>query len=258
MNVARLNQFFGKVGRFQLRHRIKILIALLVVTVICSSGLSQFALATGESDWFSETDDITRNTKKYEDTFGNLNGVGVLLVMQGEGDVFSEEMLHVIDKIGTRMKDEIPFADRLTSIIDVDIPVGNEEGFEIKKPYENGIPSDSAELAKARALVMRGSENTNALINALVSDDGRETWISLSLLPFNKKNLYKRFSDESDDYAVNVGYKLMEIIESEEFQNKGFKLYGGGMPYDSANEDRYEVPEYGVRVLCSIGVMILF
>ena len=258
MNVARLNQFFGKVGRFQLRHRIKILIALLVVTVICSSGLSQFALATGEADWFSETDDITRNTKKYEDTFGNLNGVGVLLVMQGEGDVFSEEMLHVIDKIGTRMKDEIPFADRLTSIIDVDIPVGNEEGFEIKKPYENGIPSDSAELAKARALVMRGSENTNALINALVSDDGRETWISLSLLPFNEKNLDKRFSDESDDYAVNVGYKLMEIIESEEFQNKGFKLYGGGMPYDSANEDRYEVPEYGVRVLCSIGVMILF
>ena len=258
MNVARINQFFGKVGRFQLRHRIKILIALLVVTVICSSGLSQFALATGEADWFSETDDITRNTKKYEDTFGNLNGVGVLLVMQGEGDVFSEEMLHVIDKIGTRMKDEIPFADRLTSIIDVDIPVGNEEGFEIKKPYENGIPSDSAELAKARALVMRGSENTNALINALVSDDGRETWISLSLLPFNEKNLDKRFSDESDDYAVNVGYKLMEIIESEEFQNKGFKLYGGGMPYDSANEDRYEVPEYGVRVLCSIGVMILF
>ena len=258
MNVARLNQFFGKIGRFQLRHRLKILIALIVVTVICSSGLSEFALNTGEEGWFGNSDDITLNTKKYEEIFGNLNGVGVLVVKQGEGDVFSEEMLKVIDRIGTRMKDEIPFADRLTSIINVDIPVGNEEGFEIKKPYENGIPSDSAELANARALVMRGNEKTNALINSLVSDDGRETWISLSLLPFDKKNLDNRISEEPDDYAVDIGYKLMEIIESEEFQNKDFKLYGGGMPYDNANEDRYEVPEYGIRVLCSIGVMILF
>ena len=258
MNVARLNQFFGKIGRFQLRHRLKILITLIVVTVICSSGLSEFALNTGEEGWFGNSDDITLNTKKYEEIFGNLNGVGVLVVKQGEGDVFSEEMLKVIDRIGTRMKDEIPFADRLTSIINVDIPVGNEEGFEIKKPYENGIPSDSAELANARALVMRGNEKTNALINSLVSDDGRETWISLSLLPFDKKNLDNRISEEPDDYAVDIGYKLMEIIESEEFQNKDFKLYGGGMPYDNANEDRYEVPEYGIRVLCSIGVMILF
>ena len=258
MNVARLNQFFGKIGRFQLRHRLKILIALIVVTVICSSGLSEFALNTGEEGWFGNSDDITLNTKKYEEIFGNLNGVGVLVVKQGEGDVFSEEMLKVIDRIGTRMKDEIPFADRLTSIINVDIPVGNEEGFEIKKPYENGIPSDSAELANARALVMRGNEKTNAFINSLVSDDGRETWISLSLLPFDKKNLDNRISEEPDDYAVDIGYKLMEIIESEEFQNKDFKLYGGGMPYDNANEDRYEVPEYGIRVLCSIGVMILF
>ena len=258
MNVARLNQFFGKIGRFQLRHRLKILIALIVVTVICSSGLSEFALNTGEEGWFGNSDDITLNTKKYEEIFGNLNGVGVLVVKQGEGDVFSEEMLKVIDRIGTRMKDEIPFADRLTSIINVDIPVGNEEGFEIKKPYENGIPSDSAELANARALIMRGNEKTNALINSLVSDDGRETWISLSLLPFDKKNLDNRISEEPDDYAVDIGYKLMEIIESEEFQNKDFKLYGGGMPYDNANEDRYEVPEYGIRVLCSIGVMILF
>ena len=258
MKVEKLSQFFGKIGRAQLRHRWKVLIALIIVTVICSSGLSQFALDIGEDGWFGDSDDITLNTKKYEEIFGNLNGVGVLLVKQGDGDVFSEDMLKVIDKIGTRMKDEIPFADRLTSIIDVDIPVGNEEGFEIKKPYENGIPSDSAELAHARALVMRGSEKTNALVNALVSDDGRETWISLSLHPFKGKELDEKFNGVPDEVSVAIGYKLMEIIESEEFQNKDFKLYGGGMPYDNANEDRYEVPEYGIRVLCSIGVMLLF
>ena len=167
-------------------------------------------------------------------------------------------MLKVIEKIGNRMRDEIPFADRLTSIVEVDIPVGNDEGFSIVKPYENGIPSDSEGLAKARDLVMRGSEKTNALINSLVSDDGKETWISLSLHPFTGKELEEKYGGDNTEVSTDIGYKLMNIIESEEFQNKGFKLYGGGMPYDSANEDRYEVPEYGVRVLCSIVVMLLF
>ena len=258
MKVEKFNGFFGKVGQAQIRNRWKILAALLIVTVVCCLGLSNFSLALGEEGWFGNSDEITINTKKYEETFGNLNGIGVLVVKQGEGDVFSEDMLKVIEKIGNRMRDEIPFADRLTSIVEVDIPVGNDEGFSIVKPYENGIPSDSAGLAKARALVMRGSEKTNALINSLVSDDGKETWISLSLHPFKGKELEEKYGGDNTEVSTDIGYKLMNIIESEEFQNKGFKLYGGGMPYDSANEDRYEVPEYGVRVLCSIVVMLLF
>ena len=258
MKVEKFNKFFGKVGQAQIRNRWKILAGLLIVTVVCCLGLSNFSLALGEEGWFGNSDEITINTKKYEETFGNLNGIGVLVVKQGEGDVFSEDMLKVIEKIGNRMRDEIPFADRLTSIVEVDIPVGNDEGFSIVKPYENGIPSDSAGLAKARDLVMRGSEKTNALINSLVSDDGKETWISLSLHPFTGKELEEKYGGDNTEVSTDIGYKLMNIIESEEFQNKGFKLYGGGMPYDSANEDRYEVPEYGVRVLCSIVVMLLF
>ena len=258
MKVEKFNKFFGKIGQAQIRNRWKILAGLLIVTVICCLGLSNFSLALGEEGWFGNSDEITINTKKYEETFGNLNGIGVLVVKQGEGDVFSEDMLKVIEKIGNRMRDEIPFADRLTSIVEVDIPVGNDEGFSIVKPYENGIPSDSAGLAKARDLVMRGSEKTNALINSLVSDDGKETWISLSLHPFKGKELEEKYGGDNTEVSTDIGYKLMNIIESEEFQNKGFKLYGGGMPYDSANEDRYEVPEYGVRVLCSIVVMLLF
>ena len=258
MRVSRINQFFRKVGVTQIRYRWAILAVLFVITVICSSGLVHFTLSRGEEGWFGDSDEITINTKKYEQVFGNLNGIGVLLVKQGDGDVFSKDILNVIDKIGTRLQDEIPFADRLTSIINVNIPVGNEEGFEVVKPYENGIPSDSAELAKARALVMRGNEKTNALINALVSDDGRETWISLSLHPFKGKEVEEKFGGDADEVNLAIGYKLMEIMESDEFQSKDYKLYGGGIPFDSACEDRYEIPEYGIRVLCSVGVMLLF
>ena len=244
MKVTAINHFFGKVGRVQVRFRWAILAIFFIITSICCSGLTQFAFSLGDEGWFGGSDEITINKQKYEEVFGNLNGVGVLVVKQGDGDLFSEDMLKMIDRLGNRLRDEIPFADRLTSIIEVDIPVGNEEGFEVKKPFKDGIPSDSEGLAKARELVMRGNEQTNALINSLVSDNGRESWIMLSLLPFEGEQLKEKFEGDKDEVTLAIGYKLMEIIESEEFQSAEYKLYGSGVPYEDAKEERYDIPEY--------------
>ncbi|MBP5246601.1 MAG: MMPL family transporter [Fibrobacter sp.] len=258
MQVNFINRFFGKIGQAQIRYRWIILGIFLVVTGICCSGLSRFAFSVGDEGWFSGTDEIKVNQKKYEEVFGNLNGLGVLVLAQNGNDVFSEEMLRVIDRIGSRMTEEIPFANRLTSIIQVDIPIGNAEGFEVVKPYANGIPSDSSELAKAKSLIMRGNEKTNALINSLVSDDGKETWIFLSLHPYAGKELEEKFDGDKDAVALAIGYKLMEILESEEFKSDQYKLYGSGIPYDDAVEDRYDMPEYAKRVLLGFVVMLLF
>ena len=258
MKVTAINQFFGKIGQAQIRFRWAILAVFTIITLICCMGLTQFSFSLGDEGWFGGSDEITINKKKYEDVFGNLNGIGVLVIKQGDGDLFSEDMLKVIDRLGNRLRDEIPFADRLTSIIEVDIPVGNEEGFEVKKPFKDGIPSDSAELAKARALVMRGSEQTNALINSLVSDNGKESWILLSLLPFEGKTLDEQFNGDKDKATLAIGYKLMKIIESEEFQSSGYKLYGSGVPYEDAKEERYDVPEYGKCVMLGFVVMLIF
>ena len=257
MQVNRINQFFGKIGRAQIRFRWPILGILFLITVLCCSGLPNFSVSLGDEGWFGNSDQISVNKKKYEEIFGNLNGLGVLVVKQGEGDVFSEDMLKVIDRIGNRMRDEIPFANRLTSIIESNIPVGTADGFEVVKPYQNGIPTSKEELDKKKALVMRGTEKTNALINSLVSDDGRETWIFLSLNPYEGEEL-KKFDGDKDEAALAIGYKLVEIVESPEFQSDKYKIYGSGIPLEDADEDRYDFPEYILRVTCGVGVMLLF
>ena len=258
MKVSRFNVFFGKLGRAQIRHRWKILAVMFVLTAVCCVGLQNFAFSLGDEGWYGGDDEIKINQRKYESVFGNLNGLGVLLVMQDDGDVFSEEMLHVIDSIGNRMRNEIPFADRLNSIIEVDIPIGNEEGFEVVKPYRNGIPSDTESLEKARALVMRGTEKTNSLINSMVSGDGRETWMFLSLLPYEGPVLDAEFGGDKDDVPLEIGYKIMDIIESPEFQSDRYRLYATGIPYNDACEDRYDFPEYMERVLIGFVVMLIF
>lgn len=248
MKVSSFNAFFRKVGEAQIRFRWAILAVFFLVTAVCCGGLSKFAFALGDDGWYGGNDEIKINQRKYEEVFGNINGLGVLVVRQDGQDLFSQDMLNIIDKIGMRLRDEIPYADRLTSIINVDIPVGNDEGFEVVKPFENGIPSNPAELKKKRDLIMRGSEKNNALINSMISDDARETWISLSLLPYG----------QDEDVPLEIGYKFIDIIEAPEFQSEAYKLYGVGMPYEDANEDRYDIPEYYKRVALGFLVMLIF
>lgn len=245
MKVSSINAFFGKIGRQQIKHRIPILIIFLLVTAFCCSGLRFFSLQNTEEGWYGDKDKLKYNKDLYESTFGNSKSASVLVVAD---DVFSEDMLNLIDRLGQRMQSEIPYADKLTSLIEVEIPVGNEEGFEVVKPYERGIPSDPEELKAKRDFILRGTEKTNAYKNVLVSDDGTETWISLTLLPFQNQ----------DEDTLAVGYKLHDILQSEEFQSDAYKLYGCGQSYFDVQEEIYEYPDFTVRILLSFAVMIVF
>ena len=245
MTVSKLNAFFGAIGKNQIRYRFPILIAFFLVTVICCSGLAKFRMVNGSDGWYGDADKIQIDKKHFEEIFGNNHSLGVLLVTD---NVFSEESLNLIQKIGDKML-EIPYAKNLTSLMEVDIPVGNAEGFEVVKPYEKGIPSDPAELQAKRDFIMRGSEKTNALINSLVSDDGKETWILLSLEPYE---------GDVDEEEMKVGYALNDILQSPEFQSDSYKLYGTGQPYADAQDEIYEYPDYMLRVVLGFVVMVIF
>ena len=244
MTVSAINMFFGKIGRAQIKHRLSVLAVFILLTLVCCAGLAKFRIANGTDGWYGDADKIKQDKDLYESTFGNISSLSVLLEAD---DVFSEEILTVIERLGERLM-ELPYAEKITSLIDVDIPTGNEEGFEVIKPYERGIPSDPAELAAKKAFILRGTEKTNSFINNLVSADGTETWISLKLLPF----------ENPDDDSLDLGYAFHDILQSDEFKSDHYKLYGCGMPYGDAMEELYEIPDMILRVAIAFGVMILF
>ncbi|MBQ7159055.1 MAG: MMPL family transporter, partial [Treponema sp.] len=245
MTVSKINHIFGIIGRLQVTHRLPILLVFVLVTVLCCSGLARFKMVNGSDGWYGDADKIKIDKKRYEEIFGNSHNLGVLLVTD---DVFSEESLHLIQTLGDRMM-EIPYAKHLTSLIEVDIPVGTADGFNVVKPYEKGIPSDPVELQARRDFIMRGSEKTNSLINSLVSDDGRETWILLSLEPYE---------GDVDEEVMKVGYALNDLLQSPEFQSDSYKLYGTGQPYSDAQEEIYEYPDYLLRIALGFVVMLIF
>lgn len=245
MNISTINSFFKKLGEAQIKHRWLILGAFIMVTLVCCAGLSKFRIVNGSEGWYGEGDKLQQDKNRYETAFGNMDSAAVLLVAD---DVFTEEILTVIDRLGQRMLNEIPFADKITSLTEVEIPLGNEEGFEVIKPYANGIPSDPVELKAKRDFVLRGTEKTSAYINTLVSEDGKETWITLSLLPY----------ENPDDDSLEVGYAFTEILNSDEFKSDSYKLYGCGQAYMDVQEEIYEYPDSVLRILLGFIVMLVF
>ena len=245
MKISKINAFFRRLGELQIKYRLYVLTVFIIVTVVCAAGLAKFKIANGSEGWYGSGDQLNINKEKYEAVFGNSHGLGVLVCAD---DVFSEEILTMIQHLGDRMMAEIPYADKLTSLVEVDIPVGNEEGFEVVKPYSKGIPSDPEALRERKEFIMRGTEKTNSLINSLVNTAGTETWINLSLLPYG---------GEADEESLEVGYALEDILQSPEFQSSSFKLYGSGQPYSDVQEELYEFPDFALRVILGFCVMLV-
>ena len=195
MKVSKINKFFRRIGEAQIKHSKLCLIILFAVTLICLSGMRNFRSESSNSDWIVNGSEIKKNSDHFKEVFGNDQYV---LVLVQADDVFAPDVLNMIDRLGERLESEVPFADKVTSLTTVSIPIGDEEGFEVKSPFNDGIPTDAHELAEKKAFIM----SRESIVNNLVSDNAKECWISLKLNPFK---------NESEDVSA-VGHAA-EIIE---------------------------------------------
>ncbi|MBQ9627176.1 MAG: hypothetical protein IJR40_08385, partial [Treponema sp.] len=148
MKVSKINAFFRKVGQAQIKHRWLCLLALLAWTLVCLSGMRKFRSESNNNDWIVNGSEIQVNSDHFKDIFGNDQYV---LVLVQADDVFAPDVLKMIDRLGDRLESEVPFAEKVTSLTTVSIPIGVEGGLEVKSPFEDGIPSDPAELAQKKA-----------------------------------------------------------------------------------------------------------
>lgn len=254
MNLEKINSWFEKVGAFQIKHRIWFILAIVVISAVGLSGLSKFKMADNQDSWFGDAEQIKINQDHFEDVFGNEDSIMVLVQAD---DVFDPEVLDAIDRVGKRIQNEVPFADSVTSLMDLSISKGTEEGFEIINPFEDGIPGggkslsemtdeEKSELQEKKDFIL----SRESLVNNLVSDDAKETWVIVSFYPYD---------DEVDEYEnmYKVGNAAIPIIESDEFKSSKYTMKATGMAYTETEEARVIDKETVLRVVSGFIVMIL-
>ncbi|MBQ7166426.1 MAG: MMPL family transporter, partial [Treponema sp.] len=241
MKIQRINAFFRKFGEFQLRHRAVFLVVICLVTVFCVAGLPRLTLSSNEEDWFDNTEQTKIDSDHFKDLFGADDSV--MILVQAD-DVFAPDVLAAIARISERLENEIPYAKNVMSLTDLSLPFGNEEGFEIINPFEDGIPDDPAELQEKKDFIL----SRESLRNNLVSDDGKETWIILSLESYQKS---------LDEAMHEITPPAMKIVEEESSPDGSYSLKPTGMSYTEYEEEIVTMHEIVLRVGIGFVVMLL-
>ena len=242
MQVSRVNKVFARLGRFQVKFRWLILLATVIVTVLACLGLPQLQMTSSEEEWFDDWDKVKIDQAHFNEKFGSDDGY---MVMVRADNVFAPEVLQAIDKLSRRLENEVPYADRVVSLThNLSIPVANDEGFEVIDPFEDGVPDDPQELEAKKKLIL----SRESLVNNIVSDDAKETWIILSL---------KSYEGGVDFGKDSIAPFARDVIYSDEFKSDKFEMLPTGMSYTEMEENEVISKECATRIGFGFLVMVV-
>lgn len=248
MKIQKINTFFRRMGEFQIRFRWLLIILALLLIVFGITGLKHIEIANARDDWFDDKEAIEIATEEFEDQFGNNDNISILI----EADnVFDPEVLTMMKELGNALLDSVPYADEITSLVEMEISVGTEEGIEVINPFEDGIPSNKKKLEEIRKLVL----SRQALVGKIVSKDCKETWLTLSLLEFPEQEEWEK--ETNIDPLFQTGEVAVRIVTNPKWQNNKYTLKPVGMPYTETEERDFFGPEMMKRFASAFIVMII-
>lgn len=254
MKLEGMHLFFKKIAEFQLKYRWLCLALLAAVTVVGLIGVKSFKVGSADEDEFLTVKESTKkNDARFKELFGSNDSI--VLLFESD-DVFKPEVLQAIKDIGAELLEKVPYADSITSITDTDITVGTDEGIEITNPFRDGIPSDPADLQKAKDFIL----SRKSIVNKLVTQDATETWLVLSLKATPPEEVWSKTSTKAPMYVI--GEAAIDIVTDPKYHSAAYTIKPAGLPYTETEEKvvmgHETTKSVGLSFLCMIILLIIF
>ena len=254
MKLEGMHLFFKKIAEFQLKYRWLCLALLAAVTVAGLIGVKSFKVGSADEDEFLTVKESTKkNDARFKELFGSNDSI--VLLFESD-DVFKPEVLQAIKDIGTDLLEKVPYSDSITSITDTDITVGTDEGIEITNPFRDGIPSDPADLQKAKDFIL----SRKSIVNKLVTQDATETWLVLSLKATPPEEVWSKTSTKAPMYVI--GEAAIDIVTDPKYHSAAYTIKPAGLPYTETEEKvvmgHETTKSVGLSFLCMIILLIIF
>ena len=250
MKIEKINRKFRQTAEWILRHRLLVVGLFALLVAFSFVGTKRIVMKTSFDDYFVSDDPMLLKTDEFKSIFGNDYYVAVLVKNK---DVFSKRSLTLIRELSNELKDSLSYADKVTSLTDLEFAVGTEEGMTIEQIVPEQIPSDAASLKEIR----RKAYSKPYLSKKLVSKDGTMTWIMVKLRPFPADSVWKKTSDIAPDMVT--GKEAGRIITKAKYAE--LSPNAAGMPYMSYEKFVYLKGEMGrlfaIAFLVSIVVMLI-
>jgi hypothetical protein len=247
MKSHRINEWFGRYAAFLLKWRWAAIVLFAAVLAASFAGMSRMVQQTSFDDYFIEGDPMLVKTEEFKAHFGNDYFVGVLTACD---DHFTQENLSLLRELGNELLDSLSYADKITSLTDLEFMLGSEDGMEIVQIVPEEIPeTGSPEMAQVRALAYSKPQ----VAKKLVSQDGRYAWTLLKLRAFPSEDEWKQSGNVSPD--IITGEEVSRIISQDKYAS--LHPLATGMPYVTQQKTVYIGQEMGRLVMIAVIICIL-
>ena len=221
MKIERINELFGKYAERLLRVRWWILGVFVLVLVLSVIGMKRMVKETSFDDYFIEDDPMLVKTEEFKSHFGNDYYVGVLTQCDNH---FTKENLTTLRALSNELLDSLSYADKVTSLTDIEFMVGSDDGMTIEQIVPDEIPDDGTaamDSIKARAY------SKPHVARKLISKEGDLSWIMVKLRAFPKDSVWKQQGTVAPD--IITGEEVERIIKKPAYASLNPR--GAGMPY---------------------------
>lgn len=250
MKIEKINELFGRFAERLLKMRWMTLGIFALVIVLSVIGMKRMVKETSFDDYFIEDDPMLVKTEEFKSHFGNDYYVGVLTHCDNH---FTKENLSTLRALSNELLDSLSYADKVTSLTDIEFMVGSDDGMTIEQIVPDEIPDDNTpamDSIKARAY------SKPHVAKKLISKEGDLSWIMVKLRAFPEDSVWKKQGNVSPD--IITGQEVERIIKKPEYASLSPK--GTGMPYVTNCKTEYIGKEMGrlmmIATLICIVVML--
>ena len=133
MKIERINELFARFAGQLLKMRWITLGIFALVIILSVIGMKRMVKETSFDDYFIEDDPMLVMTDEFKSHFGNDYYVGVLTQC---GDHFTKENLTTLRALSNELLDSLSYADKVTSLTDIEFMVGSDEGMTAYSPED--------------------------------------------------------------------------------------------------------------------------
>ena len=213
MKIERINEWFGRYAERLLRVRWWTLGAFVLLMILSLVGMKRMVKETSFDDYFIEDDPMLVKTEEFKSHFGNDYYVGVLTHCDNH---FTKKNLTTLRALSNELLDSLSYADKVTSLTDIEFMVGSDDGMTIEQIVPDDIPEEGSaamDSIKARAY------SKPHVARKLISPKGDLSWIMIKLRAFPKDSVWKKTSNVAPDIITG------EEVERITWEN-AHRVYG--------------------------------
>ena len=196
MTIEMINEKFGRVCRGLLKRRWIALGVFVVILFVSMIGMKKMVQETSFDAYFIEGDPMLVKTDEFKAHFGNDYFVGVLTECD---NIFTKKNLTLLRELSNELMDSVSYADKITSLTDIEFMVGDEWGMNIEQIVPDEIPDDGTpEMEEIR----RMAYSKPNVAKKLVSKDGTMSWVVLKLRAFPEDSVWRKETTVAPDIRL--------------------------------------------------------